>query len=472
MPILLKTDLNCNIGCVRQRNEDMILLGGDFFRDQAQKTELELSDKARFAAIVADGMGGHKGGQFASEFVCNLFSDFIMEIQENLSEEKLKNLLKQWAQKTHEILIEKGYESAELKGMGTTFCGLFFYEKFVFLLNIGDSRAYRFRNGILKQLSTDHSMRQLTGDSSMPSNQIYNSLGAGSSTFIDIKEISEQIFDEDIFLICSDGLCDMIGDTEIEQLLESSASAEKLVDAARNAGGKDNISVVLLKTIRIEEEIEEKKEAMPRAFEQKTESDKNEKIGEDWEYVPLEENPRLLSLLNKANDINLFDEKTEAKLLDLPFFEHYSYLHLCPFLNNQPLIFHFLWNKTNDDIIKINENRNIFDNIEKLGLKLTDETLVSYLKFVLNKASSKLSKKYLVENYDEIAFTDVPTNDEIVFLKKTVRAAKFIQMPDAYLVEAIVLNESDIYRSIIELPKNGIFHFKYEEKLGEKLNCV
>jgi protein phosphatase len=244
--MLLKTDLNCNIGCIRQNNEDMILLAGEQFRDRAQKLDFVPADNARIAAIVADGMGGHNGGEYASEMATLLFDDFIQELPGSLNSQEVTAHLKQWCENTHHLIVAKSNEGEEYEGMGTTFCGLFFYEKQVFALNIGDSRLYRYRNGILKQISTDHSMRQLTGDSTLPSNQIYNSLGAGDSAFIDVKEMSEQLFNDDIFLVCSDGLCDMITDDEIEHVLNTEPTAEHLVNAARNAGGKDNVSVILI----------------------------------------------------------------------------------------------------------------------------------------------------------------------------------------------------------------------------------
>ena len=80
----------------------------------------------------------------------------------------------------------------------------------------------------------------------LPSNRIYNSLGAGDSTFMDVTDISENVLSDDIFLVCSDGIVDMISDDEIENILANEPHAERLVTAARNAGGKDNISVILL----------------------------------------------------------------------------------------------------------------------------------------------------------------------------------------------------------------------------------
>lgn len=247
--MLLKSEITSDIGCVRANNEDMILFAGEYFRDNSAKQIVEISDSARFAAIVADGMGGHNGGEIASEIALHLFDDFTLDLAEGLDESGINLSLKEWTEKTHRLLLHKSYELPEQEGMGTTFCGLLFYGEMVIALNIGDSRLYRFRGGILKQLTTDHSIRQLTGDLSQGSNQIYNSLGAGESAFIDIKNLSGQLLEEDLYLICSDGLSDMVTDEEIEQMLTENSSADTLIAAAKNAGGKDNISVILLKII-------------------------------------------------------------------------------------------------------------------------------------------------------------------------------------------------------------------------------
>lgn len=244
--MLIKSDLNCNVGCVRPKNEDVILLGGELFRDKTQTLSFDLGEKARFAAIVADGMGGHKGGEVASEDAAQFFCDFTLNLDSGLSGGEMMEKVKQWAEIAHRNILEKSRQWVEYEGMGTTFCGMLFYEEQVFALNIGDSRLYRFRNEILRQISVDHSMREQKADPTLPSNLIYNSLGAGETTFVDIKELTGQLYDDDLFLVCSDGLCDMISDEEIEQILLEEPTAERLVEAARNAGGKDNISVILL----------------------------------------------------------------------------------------------------------------------------------------------------------------------------------------------------------------------------------
>lgn len=244
--MLIKSDLNCDIGCVRQNNEDMILLGEELFRDKAHTLDINVTKESRFAAIVADGMGGYNSGEIASEFGLTTFRCFVHSLPEGLSVEEITEKIKEWAQTTHRDILTKGIEGSEYKGMGTTFCGMLFYENLILALNIGDSRLYRFRNGILRQLSIDHSERQRTGDQSLPSNLIYNSLGAGKTTFIDVDDLTERIFDEDIFLVCSDGLCDMISDDEIEKILFTQPTTDKLIEAAKRAGGKDNVSCILL----------------------------------------------------------------------------------------------------------------------------------------------------------------------------------------------------------------------------------
>ena len=244
--MLLKINLNSNVGCVRQKNEDIILLGSELFRDNTHAEDIELGDNVRFAIIVADGMGGHSGGEIASEYAVQYFCDFVQELPAGLGVEELSEELKTWTAKAHQNILKQGIENPEYNEMGTTFAGLLFYEKIVLALNIGDSRVYRYRNEVLKQITKDHSMRELTGDKTMPSNQIYNSLGAGETAFIDIKDLTEQVYNDDVFMICSDGLCDMVSDEEIEKVLSNRASADDLVSIACQAGGKDNVSVIVL----------------------------------------------------------------------------------------------------------------------------------------------------------------------------------------------------------------------------------
>ena len=200
--LLLKCQLASDMGCIRTNNEDMILFNGGLYRDETYEQKFELIPQARFTAFVNE---------------------------------------------THALITNKGVELPQYEGMGTTFVGMFSYEERIYMVNIGDSRLYRYRGGILKQLSSDHSMRELTGDMTTPSNVIYNSLGAGTSAFADFTELTGQLLDEDLFLICSDGLSDMLTDDQIEEVLHQEPTAINLIEAAKAAGGRDNVSVVLLR---------------------------------------------------------------------------------------------------------------------------------------------------------------------------------------------------------------------------------
>ena len=230
--LLLKCQLASDMGCIRTNNEDMILFNGGLYRDETYEQKFELIPQAR---------------EFASELATQAFDRFITDLPSDLSHEVLSGEIKNWVNETHALITNKGVELPQYEGMGTTFVGMFSYEERIYMVNIGDSRLYRYRGGILKQLSSDHSMRELTGDMTTPSNVIYNSLGAGTSAFADFTELTGQLLDEDLFLICSDGLSDMLTDDQIEEVLHQEPTAINLIEAAKAAGGRDNVSVVLLR---------------------------------------------------------------------------------------------------------------------------------------------------------------------------------------------------------------------------------
>ena len=130
-----------------------------------------------------------------------------------------------------------------------TLVGLLYYEGRLFLINAGDSRLYRFRNDTLMLISRDHSLHELIGNIEVPSNVILNSFGGGNTFFIDIEPAGKKALDGDIFLLCSDGVSDMLNDEEIEAVLCKEGFEEALLEASKNKGGKDNISYVLVELL-------------------------------------------------------------------------------------------------------------------------------------------------------------------------------------------------------------------------------
>ena len=242
--MIIRIDAQSDTGCVREHNEDMILVHNEQIRDTHYETQTETDAATPLIYAVADGMGGHNGGEFASELTAQHLEDAVHELQPGLSGGELQVFFNQWVQQVHQLVIQKGIDIPEFYNMGTTLAGILVYNNRYYWMNIGDSRIYRFRNGLLTQVSTDHSMCHLY-DSNVSSNIICNSIGAGQEVFIDFDEIPI-ILDGDIFLLCSDGLTDMVPPGQVESLLSANYNSTQLVEAAKQAGGKDNVSVLLL----------------------------------------------------------------------------------------------------------------------------------------------------------------------------------------------------------------------------------
>lgn len=234
-------------GRIRTNNEDMILVSTRFVRDNSLHINVEMDNNDRFIAAVADGMGGHNGGEVASEEVLKSLCDSFHKLSPGLNISELNELIYSWLETVNQKLTTMGIEDETLIGLGTTLVGLIRYENYVFWMNCGDSRFYRFRNGILTQVSSDHSLNNLTGEN-RHSNVIVNCIGGGCRTsYIDLVEFSDDVNKGDVFILCSDGLNDMLSDVEIERVLAAGGAAEELCAAAVTAGGYDNVSVCVLK---------------------------------------------------------------------------------------------------------------------------------------------------------------------------------------------------------------------------------
>lgn len=235
-------------GCVRDHNEDMVLIGNEIFRDDIKQTVVNLKEKnAKFFAAVADGMGGHNAGEVASEIVLQRMRENVNTLKENLAEKELSEKVSEWVKTIHSEILNEGNKDIEKHGMGSTLIGALFYNGISYFMNVGDSRLYRFRSGIIKQMSRDHSMREATGNEDVASNLIYNSFGGGEKIFVDFEQIGGKLIDNDVLLLCSDGLSDMLTDDEIENILSKEDALKDLMNEAKDKGGEDNISIVLIK---------------------------------------------------------------------------------------------------------------------------------------------------------------------------------------------------------------------------------
>ncbi len=229
-------------GCVRRQNEDMVLVGNKFIREESYKTRLLLSREDRFLSAVADGMGGHNRGDVASNDTLRNLQYFFYDIPSCLSISDFNEAIVGWLDSVNNYIASKGRADEQFKGMGTTLVGMVYYNGEFYSMNCGDSRMYRYHDGQLLQLTTDHSLSNMTG-SGKRSNFITNCIGGGChSSYIDMVQMTNDVHSGDVYLLCSDGLTDMVPDQRLCELLGEKADADALCSAAIEAGGLDNVS--------------------------------------------------------------------------------------------------------------------------------------------------------------------------------------------------------------------------------------
>ena len=226
-------------GVVRTNNEDAFFV-----------------DDQRGFGLVADGIGGAKGGEIAS----NLFATetkATFPLSGGLSQTDAAHLVRQSFQRANGAIMQRAKANCEYKGMGCTAELISFFPNGFVLGHMGDSRSFRIRNGSFKQLTTDHSLVQEQLDKGLISseearnhsyrNVILRAVGIEEALQLDI--IKGKVFHGDLFLLCSDGLTDMVEAPLIEAILISGntidAMAEALINQAKANGGKDNITLVL-----------------------------------------------------------------------------------------------------------------------------------------------------------------------------------------------------------------------------------
>ena len=237
-------------GKVRQKNEDTIGY-----------------DSALGLVVLADGMGGHRGGEVASSITVDVIIDNIQHQLPKTTAGKvdpesgfaLESICLRDAVESANIQVfEKAEANPEHKGMGTTVVALLFHNSTLSLAHIGDSRCYRLRNYKLEQITKDHSLLQELIDrgfytpeearKSMNRNLVTRALGIDSAVSVDLLE--DVVLKKDIYLLCSDGLTDLVEDddicltiTKFSDNLEE--AAKQLITKANQKGGKDNISAML-----------------------------------------------------------------------------------------------------------------------------------------------------------------------------------------------------------------------------------
>ena len=231
------------VGCVRSNNEDMVLAYDKLVRSDAYRTEFMTENTERFVIALADGMGGHRAGEVASEQTLNSLKFFIHDIPRGMETGEFEETMIEWLDFINDSINRQGHSDPTLLEMGTTLVGVIYYGKKFFWMNCGDSRLYRLRDSKLQQMTTDHSLSNVKGEKKH-SNIITNCIGAGcKNSYLDLYEFTADFQSGDTYMLCSDGLNDMVAFEDIEQLMNEGCSANRLCEAAIEAGGFDNVSV-------------------------------------------------------------------------------------------------------------------------------------------------------------------------------------------------------------------------------------
>lgn len=239
MKFIGKTD----VGLIRPNNEDIFMLNAD----------------ANYC-LVADGMGGAAAGETASQIFAQTAEEVFTDAVPQSEHDVLKCVQSTFRYANDQILAHVA-EHPEHQGMGCTAELLAITGTGFVVGHMGDSRTYRFRDGILKQLTKDHSLVQDQIDQGLITkeqarnhsmrNVILRAVGVRPSPALDT--LRGPVYKGDLFLLCSDGLTDLVEDARISEVLsldtELSLKTEHLIDLAKSAGGKDNITVVLAEVI-------------------------------------------------------------------------------------------------------------------------------------------------------------------------------------------------------------------------------
>ncbi len=210
--------------------------------------------------IVADGMGGHNSGEIASKAAVDFASNYILNFPDTLTdEERIPATIKEIMTKANTEVFNLSKVDKSNFGMGTTLIVAVICNKKLFIGHIGDSRVYIVREDMMERITTDHSyieellrngsLKKEEAENHPKKNIITRALGCTGDIQVDIYNCN--IKDNDVFLICTDGLTNMLSEEEIKKMIEAiddpGLLCEKLVEAANEKGGEDNITVIVFK---------------------------------------------------------------------------------------------------------------------------------------------------------------------------------------------------------------------------------
>ena len=255
-------------GLVRKNNQDHFLLGSLRKQMQVLRTSLPLStdlgppdERVAFLAMVADGVGGGPRGEAASQLALSAITQYVTSSAQcyyaaETTDDAFVRNLEDGARRVHADVLARADQDPELKGMATTLTLWLGVWPRVYLLQVGDSRCYLYRNGKLTQISRDQTLAQELLDQGALSrtdavrtplaNVLSSSIGGGQNAPVVTTAKNERGY---IWLLCSDGLTKHVSDEKIARRLKEMTSArqacETLVQDALDGGGTDNVTVIV-----------------------------------------------------------------------------------------------------------------------------------------------------------------------------------------------------------------------------------
>jgi len=242
MKIYAETD----IGMIRKMNQDAY-----YISEENENYKL---------CILADGMGGYTGGEIASRLACISVAEYIIkkfDVNKQQTKEDIMEMIKNAMEHSNNVVYEKSKEAEELEQMGTTLEVCLIYNNRAYIGHIGDSRIYRIRQNIMRKITIDHSyVQKLVKDGKITKeealthpkkNMLMKALGCEEQVEPDV--MVKGFNENDIILMCSDGLTNMISEQEIYNIIEKDIESAiyNLIKKAKELGGYDNITAIIIK---------------------------------------------------------------------------------------------------------------------------------------------------------------------------------------------------------------------------------
>ena len=221
--------------------------------------------------VLADGMGGYNAGEVASGLAVQTVTELALaganrEDREDIDPHsgmlRQSIVLRDAVYRANKIIYQTAQSQTHCEGMGTTIVACMFYDNKISIAHVGDSRAYRLRNGVFEQITLDHSLLQELVDRGFYSeeeaqrstnrNYVTRALGVEPTVEVEVNEY--EVLPDDIYVLCSDGLPDMVEDEDIHLTISTFNASldvvgQQLIDLANNHGGRDNVSVMLAQVV-------------------------------------------------------------------------------------------------------------------------------------------------------------------------------------------------------------------------------